>query len=67
MSVLVFFFFSLPAPTIACGCVVADKVRHVDNEALRNLMMSWYFAGYYTGLYEGQQQAQQQQNGGQQS
>ncbi|KAH0613149.1 uncharacterized protein H6S33_009529 [Morchella sextelata] len=37
-----------------------------DNEALRNLMMSWYFAGYYTGLYEGQQQAQQQQNGGQQ-
>ncbi|RPB07030.1 hypothetical protein P167DRAFT_579688 [Morchella conica CCBAS932] len=46
---------------------VADKVRHVDNEALRNLMMSWYFAGYYTGLYEGQQQAQQQQNGGQQS
>lgn len=26
-----------------------------ENEALRNLMISWYFAGYYTGLYEGQQ------------
>ncbi|KAI5809526.1 hypothetical protein DFH27DRAFT_150464 [Peziza echinospora] len=31
-----------------------------QNEALRNLMISWYFAGYYTGLYEGQQQQQQQ-------
>ena len=29
----------------------ADK-----DEALKNLMMSWYYAGYYTGLYEGQQQ-----------
>ncbi|RPB28616.1 hypothetical protein L211DRAFT_399523 [Terfezia boudieri ATCC MYA-4762] len=26
-----------------------------ENETLRNLMISWYFAGYYTGLYEGQQ------------
>ncbi|KAF8475019.1 hypothetical protein BDZ91DRAFT_845212 [Kalaharituber pfeilii] len=32
-----------------------------DNEALRNLMISWYFAGYYTGLYEGQQMQQKQQ------
>ncbi|KAI4135715.1 MAG: hypothetical protein LQ347_000445 [Umbilicaria vellea] len=31
----------------------------VEDEALKNLMMSWYFAGYYTGLYEGQQQAVQ--------
>lgn len=29
----------------------------VQDEGLKNLMMSWYFAGYYTGLYEGQQQA----------
>ncbi|MCJ1466322.1 hypothetical protein MMC07_004941 [Pseudocyphellaria aurata] len=28
----------------------------VKDEALKNLMMSWYYAGYYTGLYEGQQQ-----------
>lgn len=27
----------------------------VKDEALRNLMMSWYYAGYYTGLYEGKQ------------
>lgn len=27
-----------------------------DDEALKNLMMSWYYAGYYSGLYEGQQQ-----------
>lgn len=29
----------------------------VNNEALKNLMMSWYYAGYYTGLYEGQNAA----------
>ncbi|MCJ1298919.1 hypothetical protein MMC08_001710 [Hypocenomyce scalaris] len=31
----------------------------VQDEALKNLMMSWYYAGYYTGLYEGQQHAAQ--------
>ncbi|KAF6238175.1 hypothetical protein HO173_003809 [Letharia columbiana] len=30
----------------------------VKDEALKNLMMSWYYAGYYTGLCEGQQQVQ---------
>ena len=29
----------------------------VNDDALKNLMMSWYYAGYYTGLYEGQQRA----------
>ncbi|KAK5138293.1 hypothetical protein LTR08_003354 [Meristemomyces frigidus] len=29
----------------------------VQDEGMRNLMMSWYYAGYYTGLYEGQQKA----------
>ncbi|RDW91464.1 hypothetical protein BP5796_02629 [Coleophoma crateriformis] len=28
----------------------------VHDEGLKNLLMSWYYAGYYTGLYEGQQQ-----------
>ncbi|GKU04153.1 survival motor neuron 1 [Fusarium langsethiae] len=31
----------------------------VQDEGLKKLLMSWYYAGYYTGLYEGQQQAQQ--------
>ncbi|EXK34933.1 hypothetical protein FOMG_10245 [Fusarium oxysporum f. sp. melonis 26406] len=30
----------------------------VQDESLKKLLMSWYYAGYYTGLYEGQQQAQ---------
>ncbi|KAJ5810991.1 hypothetical protein N7447_010507 [Penicillium robsamsonii] len=30
---------------------------NVQDESLKNLMMSWYYAGYYTGLHEGQQQA----------
>ncbi|KAH7094838.1 hypothetical protein FB567DRAFT_14829 [Paraphoma chrysanthemicola] len=28
----------------------------VQDENLKNIMMSWYYAGYYTGLYTGQQQ-----------
>jgi len=32
-------------------------VRAVQDENLKNIMMSWYYAGYYTGLYEGQQKA----------
>ncbi|ORY10860.1 hypothetical protein BCR34DRAFT_625060 [Clohesyomyces aquaticus] len=28
----------------------------VHDENLKNLMMSWYYAGYYTGVYAGQQQ-----------
>ncbi|KAM0244389.1 hypothetical protein ACHAP5_006296 [Fusarium lateritium] len=31
----------------------------VQDESLKKLLMSWYYAGYYTGLYEGQQQTQQ--------
>ncbi|KAG9889049.1 hypothetical protein KCU98_g16063, partial [Aureobasidium melanogenum] len=30
----------------------------VQDEGLKALMTSWYFAGYYTGLYEGQRKAQ---------
>lgn len=29
----------------------------VRDEGMKNLLISWYYAGYYTGLYEGQQQA----------
>ncbi|KAJ5320430.1 hypothetical protein N7508_000713 [Penicillium antarcticum] len=32
-------------------------MANVQDEALKNLMMSWYYAGYYTGVYEGQQKA----------
>ncbi|PSS27199.1 hypothetical protein M430DRAFT_38003 [Amorphotheca resinae ATCC 22711] len=31
-------------------------IGQVHDESLKNLLMSWYYAGYYTGLYEGQQQ-----------
>lgn len=33
----------------------------VQDESLKALMTSWYFAGYYTGLYEGQRKAQADQ------
>ncbi|KAI4253180.1 MAG: hypothetical protein L6R42_007683 [Xanthoria sp. 1 TBL-2021] len=29
----------------------------LQDEGLKNLMMSWYYAGYYTGLYEGRKQS----------
>lgn len=36
-------------------------VGSVHDEGVKNLLMSWYYAGYYTGLYEGkgQQMAKQ--------
>ncbi|KAK4496258.1 hypothetical protein PRZ48_012238 [Zasmidium cellare] len=29
----------------------------IQDENLKNMMMSWYYAGYHMGLYEGQQRA----------
>ncbi|KAJ5963417.1 Survival motor neuron, partial [Penicillium vulpinum] len=37
-------------------------MANVQDESLKNLMMSWYYAGYYTGLHEGQQQASRNQS-----
>ena len=48
-------------PTSSFNAVLRRIAHHVvpvlatQDEALKNLMMSWYWAGYYTGLYEGQQ------------
>ncbi|POS77783.1 hypothetical protein DHEL01_v203829 [Diaporthe helianthi] len=33
----------------------------VQDEGLKRLLMSWYYAGYYTGLYEGRQTRRDQQ------
>ncbi|KPM45740.1 hypothetical protein AK830_g739 [Neonectria ditissima] len=38
---------------------VQAVLRSVQDENLKKLLMSWYYAGYYTGMFEGQQQAQQ--------
>ena len=43
---------------------IAHKTRYIQlmqtllgsDEALKNVLMAWYYAGYYTGLYEGRQQ-----------
>ncbi|KAG9234816.1 hypothetical protein BJ875DRAFT_375690 [Amylocarpus encephaloides] len=41
------------------GPAVPALPQHLIGQAhdgkLKNLLMSWYYAGYYTGLYEGQQ------------
>ncbi|KGO68549.1 Survival motor neuron [Penicillium italicum] len=37
-------------------------MANVQDESLKNLMMSWYYAGYYTGLHEGQQQTNSNQS-----
>ncbi|KAK4167392.1 hypothetical protein QBC43DRAFT_311736 [Cladorrhinum sp. PSN259] len=41
-----------PGPQVLLGSV--------QDEELKELLMSWYYAGYYTGLYEGKQQGLQQ-------
>ncbi|KAK1139583.1 hypothetical protein N8T08_000656 [Aspergillus melleus] len=55
---------STEANPLASGTSLGAAMPHaalsqVQDEGLKNLMMSWYFAGYYTGLYEGQQRANQ--------
>ena len=37
------------------SCNLANY-KAVQSEDMKNLMLSWYYAGYYTGLYEGKQQ-----------
>ncbi|KAI6886778.1 hypothetical protein KC360_g2293 [Hortaea werneckii] len=43
--------------TVGGGMVPQALMNSVQDEGLKNMMMSWYYAGYYTGLYEGQQKA----------
>ncbi|KAI4786666.1 hypothetical protein E4T44_13813 [Aureobasidium sp. EXF-8845] len=45
------------APPPGVSQVLLDSAT-VQDESLKALMTSWYFAGYYTGLYEGQRKAQ---------
>jgi hypothetical protein len=45
---------------ISQGYFLLTKI--VQDESLRNLMMSWYYAGYYTGYHEGQQKAKTELN-----
>lgn len=40
------------APSLA-PTLPPHLVGSVQDEGLKNLLMSWYYAGYYTGLYEG--------------
>ncbi|KAF7618418.1 hypothetical protein F9C07_5094 [Aspergillus flavus] len=46
-------------PNLLGAAMPQAMLSQVQDEGLKNLMMSWYFAGYYTGLYEGQQRANQ--------
>ncbi|KAK4038931.1 hypothetical protein C8A01DRAFT_47505 [Parachaetomium inaequale] len=50
------------AGVLAGGPPVAPMalLGSVQDEELKKLLMSWYYAGYYTGLYEGKQQGSQQ-------
>ncbi|KAK4957950.1 hypothetical protein LTR10_004375 [Elasticomyces elasticus] len=47
---------AMPA-TSATAAVSQMLLNQVQDDGLKNVMMSWYYAGYYTGLYEGQQKA----------
>ncbi|KAK7977553.1 hypothetical protein PG996_003607 [Apiospora saccharicola] len=51
----------IATPTSRPEGIPAPLLGSVQDEGLKKLMMSWYYAGYYTGLYEGQKQQSQQQ------
>ncbi len=40
------------------GYTNVEPLIAVHDDRLKNLLMSWYYAGYYTGLFEGQQQGE---------
>lgn len=58
---------ALPQHSHRCRSILLEQVSFVrrlvetvltiavGDENMKNLLMSWYYAGYYTGLYEGQQ------------
>ncbi|RYN23539.1 hypothetical protein AA0113_g5211 [Alternaria arborescens] len=49
-----------PVPHAAgslAGAMPQAILGTVQDENMKNIMMSWYYAGYYTGLHAGQQQA----------
>ncbi|KAG5662181.1 hypothetical protein KAF25_004420 [Fusarium avenaceum] len=53
-------------PTVPQGLPsfpIQTVLGSVQDENLKKLLMSWYYAGYYTGLYEGSQQQTQQNHG----
>jgi len=50
---------AVPPSTGALSAVLPT----IQDEAMRNLMMSWYYAGYYTGIQEGQQRAYAEMQG----
>ena len=54
---------SSPKSLLTQHPLYANTSLAVENEALKNLMMSWYYAGYYTGYYEGKQHAEQESGG----
>ncbi|KAG4027894.1 hypothetical protein MFRU_026g00750 [Monilinia fructicola] len=46
------------APSSNAPTLPPQLIGQVHDDNLKNLLMSWYYAGYYTGLYEGRQQKQ---------
>ncbi|KAH8596495.1 hypothetical protein B0O99DRAFT_118594 [Bisporella sp. PMI_857] len=48
----------IPGSKHSTGLAVPQHlIGQVHDEGLKNLLMSWYYAGYYTGLYEGRQES----------
>lgn len=48
---------SIPLPPFPPPPVLTDDVIGGDEEALANMLMSWYMNGYHTGYYQGSKQA----------
>ena len=58
LSTLLAILFGLGQVNIMTNFEASPLLCLVQDEGLKKLLMSWYYAGYYTGFYEGQQQQQ---------
>jgi len=53
---------SIRVPPIPPPPILSSDSFHGDEEALANMLMSWYMSGYHTGYYQGKKEQQQKES-----
>lgn len=48
---------AIPSPGPTTSAPIPETLVAKSDDAMKSLMMSWYYAGYYTGRLEGRREA----------